>query len=56
MEPARLWTGMLERVMHRDGQQLIPVPTQIAVASLLMFKKSKFALDIMKNNLTVSAA
>lgn len=59
LDPARLWTGILERVMHRDGQQLIPVPTQIGRCQFindLRKEEVKFALDIMQNNLTVSAA
>lgn len=55
----RLWAGVLERVMHRNGQQLIPIPNKIGGCEFINDLRKEeivFAMDLMANHLLLSAA
>lgn len=55
----RLWEGVKERVMHRDGQQLIPIPTGIGQCTFindLRRNEIASAIDILANFVNALAA
>lgn len=58
LNTTNLWAGVLERTMHRDGQQLIPVPTGIGCCTFindLTKEEVQFAINILQNHPRVSA-